>query len=93
MSLKFDVPGAVHFGKLIRIQSYCDMSVGVLVKAPVRQKEPPKLSSKKMRKTFCHRGGNTGGVSQHHSLRKRLEWKLGEERGNVLGKKTRGRKH
>lgn len=38
LSLKFDVPNAFCFGKVMSVQSCCGMSVGMLGMAPFRQK-------------------------------------------------------
>jgi len=46
LSVKFDVPNAVSFGKVMSVQSCCGMSMGVLGMAPFRQKETPKCLSK-----------------------------------------------
>lgn len=76
LRLKFDVPDALCFGKVMSVQSRCGLSVSVLEMSPVKQN--PKLLLKN-EDQLCVTCKNSKGVSHHCSMWKHLKWKLGEE--------------
>lgn len=74
LRLKFDVPDALCFGKVMSVQSCRGLSVSMLEMSPFRQNPKLLLKNEDQLYVTCE---NTKGVSHHCSTWKHLKWKLG----------------
>lgn len=76
LRLKFDVPDALCFGKVMSVQSCCGLSVSVLEMSTFKQNPKYLLKNEDHLCVTCE---NSKGVFYHCSMWKHLKWKLGEE--------------